>query len=98
MVEYARSLASVLPPRPGGALGLLDAAPEADIVICSHTGFEGAATLAKIWKGGLVNQVIRVQFRRIPRDAVPTGREERIAWLREEWRRVGAWVESRHCK
>jgi 1-acyl-sn-glycerol-3-phosphate acyltransferase len=44
-------------------------------------------------KGGLVHQVIRLQFRRIPRDQIPTGRNERIGWILEEWRRVGDWVE-----
>jgi 1-acyl-sn-glycerol-3-phosphate acyltransferase len=93
MLEYARSIAFVLPPRPGGTLGLLEAASEADVVICVHTGFEGASSLAQIWRGGLVNQVIRIQFRRIRRTEIPTEREERIAWLLEEWERVGAWVE-----
>ena len=94
MLEYARSLELVLPPRPGGTLGLLEAAPEADVVVCAHTGFEGAASLAELWKGALVHQVIRVQFRRIPRDEIPTGRDARVAWLQDEWRRVGAWVDS----
>jgi 1-acyl-sn-glycerol-3-phosphate acyltransferase len=94
MLEYARSLEFVLPPRPGGTLGLLEAAPEADVVVCAHTGFEGAASLAQLWMGALVHQVIRVQFRRIPRDEIPTERDARIAWILEEWQRVGAWVES----
>lgn len=94
MLEYVRSLSFVLPPRPGGTLGLLEAAPEAGVVICAHTGFEGTASLAEIWRGALLHRVIRVQFRRIPRDQMPTEPEARIAWLREEWRRVGAWVES----
>jgi 1-acyl-sn-glycerol-3-phosphate acyltransferase len=94
MLDYARSLASVLPPRLGGTLGLLDAAPDADVVVCAHTGFEGAASLATVWRGGLVGQVIRVYFRRIPRARIPTSREARSAWILEEWQRVGAWVES----
>ena len=98
MLEYAESLAFVLPPRPGGSLGLLEASPESDVVICAHTGFEGAASLAQIWKGALVHQVIRVQFRRIPRDEIPSGRDARIAWILEEWRRVGDWVERQQSQ
>jgi 1-acyl-sn-glycerol-3-phosphate acyltransferase len=98
MLDYARSLEFVLPPRLGGTLGLLEAAPEADVVVCAHTGFEGAASLAELWKGALVNQVIRVQFRRIPRDEIPTERDARIAWIREEWQRVGDWVESQKLR
>jgi len=94
MLEYARSLTCTLPPRPGGTLALLEAAPEADVVVCAHTGFESAASLANIWKGSLVHQVIRVQFRRIARTDMPLGREARADWLFEEWRRVDAWVAS----
>jgi 1-acyl-sn-glycerol-3-phosphate acyltransferase len=94
MLEYVNSLSSVLPPRAGGTLGLLEAAPQADVVVCAHTGFEDAASLARIWNGALLHRVIRVQFRRIPRDEIPSEREERIAWLREEWRRVETWVAS----
>jgi 1-acyl-sn-glycerol-3-phosphate acyltransferase len=96
MLDYARSLQFVLPPRPGGTLGLLDAALEADVIVCTHTGFEGAGSLAHIWRGSLVHQTARVHFRRIPRDAIPTGRDAGLAWLLEEWRRVDAWVASHH--
>ena len=94
MSEYARSLACVLPPRPGGTLGLLEASPTSDVVVCAHTGFEGAASLVQIWRGALLRQVIRVQFRRIPRDEIPTERDDRTAWLFEEWRRVDDWVKG----
>lgn len=94
LLEYAESLKFVLPPRLGGTLGILDAAPEVDVVFCSHTGFEGAASLAKIWSGALVGKVIRIRFRRIPRAEVPTDRAGQIAWLLDEWRRVDAWVGS----
>jgi 1-acyl-sn-glycerol-3-phosphate acyltransferase len=98
MLEYGRSLSFVLPPRRGGILGLLEAAPEADIVVCVHTGFGGAASLAQIWNGALLNQVIRVQFRRIPRDEIPTGRNARIAWILEEWQRIDAWIGSEQLR
>jgi 1-acyl-sn-glycerol-3-phosphate acyltransferase len=92
MLEYARSLAHVLPPRLGGTLGLLEAAPAADVAFGAHTGFEGAASLAEIWKGALANQTIRIQFRRIPRDEIPAGRDARIPWVLEEWQRIDAWI------
>jgi 1-acyl-sn-glycerol-3-phosphate acyltransferase len=94
MLEYVNSLSSVLPPRTGGTLGLLEAAPQADVVVCAHTGFEGAASLAQIGNGVLLHRVIRVEFRRIPRDEIPSEREARIAWLRGEWQRVETWVAS----
>lgn len=97
MVEYAKSLKFVLPPRPGGVLGLLDAAPDADVVICSHTGFEGAASLAQIWKGALLNRDLHVQFRRVSRSDIPVDRSAREQWLRAEWKQVDAYVEK-HMK
>jgi len=92
MLEYARSLSNVLPPRPAGTLALLDAAPDVDVVMCAHTGFEGAASLKEIWNGALLDRLIRVRFRRIPRREIPAGHEERIHWLREQWKLVGDWV------
>ncbi len=92
MLEYARSLRFVLPPRPGGTLGLLEAAPDVDVVVCNHSGFEKVATLAHIWRGSLVHQTVRVHFHRIPREAIPTEREDRFGWLLEEWQRVDTWL------
>jgi 1-acyl-sn-glycerol-3-phosphate acyltransferase len=92
MLEFARSLHGVLPPRLGGTLALLEAAPEADVVFCAHTGFEGTASIGDIWSGALLHRVIRIEFRRIPRSAIPRDREARLAWLLEEWCRLDAWV------
>lgn len=93
MFDYTSSLKFVLPPRPGGVLGLLDAAPEVDVVICAHTGFEGAASLAQIWNGALLNRELRVQFRRIPREKIPTDGAARVLWIFAEWRKVDAFVD-----
>jgi hypothetical protein len=57
-------------------------------------GFEGAASLAQIWNGALVNRVIRVHFRRISRNKISRGRDARIAWILGEWQRVHARVEK----
>ncbi len=97
-LEYARSLHSVLPPRTGGTLGLLEAAPHADIVLCAHTGFEGAATLAQIWRGELLHQTIRVRFQRIPRASIPTSRDAQADWLRERWQEIDAWLASQRTR
>jgi 1-acyl-sn-glycerol-3-phosphate acyltransferase len=92
-IAYAESLTEVLPPRPGGVLGLLEAAPEADVVVCVHTGFEGIGSLKAIWGGALLYRRIRIQLRRISRGLVPATREGRMAWLMEEWQRVDHWLQ-----
>jgi 1-acyl-sn-glycerol-3-phosphate acyltransferase len=91
-LDYASSLRCVLPPRPGGVLGLLEVAPAADVVVCMHTGFEGAATLAQLWRGDLYGRALRVRVRRIPRAQIPGARDARAQWLRELWQDVDAWV------
>jgi 1-acyl-sn-glycerol-3-phosphate acyltransferase len=96
-LEYARSLHGLLPPRPGGTLGLLAAAPGADVVVCSHTGFEGAATLAQVWRGELLRARVRVRFQRFPRVEIPTTRDGQARWLRERWREIDAWLAIRRA-
>jgi len=91
-IAQAESLQSVLPPRPGGVLGALAAAPHVDVVICSHAGFEGTASIGQIWRGALVGRTVRVRFRRVRRADIPEGREDAFRWLRDEWRQVDAWV------
>jgi hypothetical protein len=88
----------VLPPRAGGTLALLEAATEADVVVCAHTGFEGAATLAQIWRGELLHGTIRVRFQRIPRASIPTARNAQADWLRERWQEIDAWVEKQRAR
>jgi hypothetical protein len=60
----------------------------------THTSLEVAASLGEGWKGAVLHQLIRIQFRRNPRDKIPMEPGARIAWLREEWQQLGAWVES----
>jgi 1-acyl-sn-glycerol-3-phosphate acyltransferase len=97
-LEYARSLHSVLPPRPGGALALLEAAPDADVVVCAHTGFEAAASIAQLWRGELLQQTIRVRFQRIPRASIPTGRDAQAEWLRKRWQEIDAWLAAQRAR
>ena len=94
-LEYASALHHVLPPRPGGVLGLLDAAPGADAIVCAHAGFEAAASLTQLWRGALLGRRICVRFERVPRGRIPADREARAAWLRDLWRDVDAWVAAR---
>ncbi|MBU6241609.1 MAG: 1-acyl-sn-glycerol-3-phosphate acyltransferase [Acidobacteria bacterium] len=79
-----RGLQHLLPPKPAGALTLLGAAPDADVVIAGHTGFDGLDTF-----GGMLKRleaaagVARMWFVRIPRSEVPT--EGLIEWLDARW-------------
>lgn len=94
LLEAAAELQHVLPPRMGGALRLLSAVPDGDVVFCAHTGFEGISTLGDLWRGSLMNRTIRVRFWRAPRQSIPDDDDGRVAWLLEQWQRVDAVVEE----
>jgi hypothetical protein len=77
-----------LPLRLGGALALLEAAPDADLVFCAHSGFDGIRSLKDFASGAFVGARIRVHFFRVPRGQVPKGSEARAAFLQQMWQRV----------
>ena len=91
----AEGLRHVLPPRRGGPLALLDAAPEADAVFCAHTGLEGAATLADLFRGELVGRDVHVRFWRVPRGEIPGAPDARGSWLDAWWERIDAWIAAK---
>ncbi len=89
--EVARALRSVLPPKPGGTLALLDAS-QADVVVLMHRGLEGFARIKDIWKGDLVGSTIAMRFVRIPRAEIPEGSADRVDWLFDLWASIDSWV------
>jgi 1-acyl-sn-glycerol-3-phosphate acyltransferase len=94
LLEAAADMQHVLPPRLGGALRLLEAVPDGDVVFCAHTGFEGISTLGDLWRGSLMDRTIRVRFWRVSRRDIPDDEDGRVAWLLDQWRRVDAVVEE----
>jgi 1-acyl-sn-glycerol-3-phosphate acyltransferase len=90
----AQALRRVLPPRPGGALALLEAATDADVLFLAHTGLEGLANVSDLLGGWLIGRRIRVHLRRVPRNRIPEAADARLAWLQDEWERLDAWVDA----
>lgn len=88
----AEATPRVLPPKVGGFLALLDAAPDADVIVLAHTGFEGAAHFARFWAGGLLGATLRMRIERFPRGGVPADPAGRVAWLLDRWAEVDRWV------
>lgn len=83
--ERMRGLRRLLPPRPAGTRAMVEAAPDADVVLAWHTGFDGLDTF-----GGIIDKLAKplppVRFvpRRVPRAEVPTG-DAFDAWLDDQW-------------
>jgi 1-acyl-sn-glycerol-3-phosphate acyltransferase len=92
--ERLADLRRLLPPRPAGSTALVAAAPEADVVLAWHTGFDGLDTF-----GGALDRLarplppVRIVFRRVPRAEVPTG-PAFADWLDEQWVRMDAEVDA----
>jgi 1-acyl-sn-glycerol-3-phosphate acyltransferase len=97
-LERARRLRHVLPPRTGGPLALLDAAPAADVLVVAHVGLEGVTHFRNAWRGDLTGRHIRVRLWRVPRSGIPAGREARVEWLFDAWERVDAWIHSEQSR
>jgi 1-acyl-sn-glycerol-3-phosphate acyltransferase len=78
-------LQHLLPPRPAGSAALIAGAPDADIVIGWHVGFDGLDTF-----GGILRHLarkppaVRFQVRRVARAEVPTG-DAFTEWLDAIW-------------
>jgi 1-acyl-sn-glycerol-3-phosphate acyltransferase len=94
MARRAERMTTVLPPRPGGLLAALDAAPEADVVLVAHTGLDHLLTVRDLWRALPMDKRITMRWWQVPAEEIPTGREERIDWLFDWWERIDLWVQS----
>jgi 1-acyl-sn-glycerol-3-phosphate acyltransferase len=91
--EVMQKFTHVLPPRLGGALALLSCCREKqlDLVILDHCGFDGAASFASFFGGGLVGKTLKARVRRIPFAQIPSS-EQQSEWLFQTWLETNAWV------
>ena len=95
LLPIAEGLRHLLPPRPGGALALLDHAPDADVVIFGHVGFEGLDTFPGLWSGMPFDRPVEVRARRFDRAALPLEAKDRARWLFERWSELDDWIDGR---
>src|SRR4029450_11157921 len=50
LAERAENLRNLLPPKPGGPLAAIDAAPDAGVIFVAHTGLDRMLTVADVWR------------------------------------------------
>jgi len=91
-LALARSLRWVLSPHTGGALALMAAAPEADVVFFAHTGLEGLTHLRDLFDGAMIGGHVRVRLERVPATDIPQA--DRRAWLFARWRKLDRWLDA----
>jgi 1-acyl-sn-glycerol-3-phosphate acyltransferase len=90
--DVAQAMKHVLPPKPGGALALLDALPGTDCVFVAHSGLEAFARIKDLMSGEVVGSTVRIRMWRVDAREIPNGDEERVVWLYREWAKVDAFV------
>ncbi len=95
LLDYARTLAHLLPPRLGGTLAMLEDNPGCDLVVCGHVGLEGASRFDLFREGELTGKRVQVRFWRVPWSEVPEDPDARRAWLLETWKELDDWVDQR---
>jgi 1-acyl-sn-glycerol-3-phosphate acyltransferase len=88
----ARAMEYLLPPKPGGALAAIGAAPSADVIFVAHTGLEHVITLGDVWRALPMEQVLKARWWRVPAAQVPAGHEAQVDWLYEWWARIDLWI------
>jgi 1-acyl-sn-glycerol-3-phosphate acyltransferase len=91
LLPLAESFHHCLPPKPGGALTLLEAAPDADVLVVAHRGLEGLAEVTDLLSGSVVGKEVEVSIWRIPASEIPEGDARRL-WLFDLWKRVDDFV------
>jgi 1-acyl-sn-glycerol-3-phosphate acyltransferase len=94
LAARAREMPNLLPPKPGGALAAIGAAPGADVIFVAHAGLDGLVSVGDVWRDLPIGQVVRARWWRIPHDEVPreTGHETQVKWLYDWWQLIDAWI------
>jgi 1-acyl-sn-glycerol-3-phosphate acyltransferase len=90
----AENLRHVLPPKPGGLLTAIDAAPDAGVIFVAHTGLDRMITIRDVWRELPMDKCLIMRFWSVPPEEVPGTEEDRIAWLYDWWARIDAWIEE----
>ncbi|MDQ3344667.1 MAG: lysophospholipid acyltransferase family protein [Actinomycetota bacterium] len=90
--DRATLMRHVLPPRPGGVLAAIEAAPHADVVFVAHTGLEHLSTPADLWDGLPMDSTVRLRWWFVPADEVPRDPAVQEDWLYERWAEIDTWV------
>jgi hypothetical protein len=93
--EKAERMRNVLPPRHGGTMAAIAAAPEADVVFVAHTVLEDIGTFGDLWSRIPFPGPIGSRYWRIPPGEVPRGEQEQIDWLYAWWARIDTWIGER---
>jgi 1-acyl-sn-glycerol-3-phosphate acyltransferase len=88
----------VLPPRPAGTVAALQAAPDADVLVFTHTGHDQLLDAASTWRALPLRDPLRMTWWCARGQTVPRGDEAAVTdWLHHTWVDIDAWVEEQQA-
>lgn len=93
--ERAEKLRNVLPPRPGGSIAAMNAAPLADAVFVAHTGLDAIAGPGDVWLALPENNVLELAWQRVESEDMPPDDDGKEAMLLTAWDSIDAWIDER---
>lgn len=96
--DIAETMQFLLPPRPAGTLALLEGAPDADIIMLGHVGFEALGSIRSILRNLGGNHSIVAKAWRFARAEVPSEPAAQIDWLFDRWKELDTWVASNQLR
>lgn len=92
--EQLRRWETLLPPRLGGTMAMLEHNPGRDLLFCGHSGFEGSSHFSNLINGSWMGARIRIHFWRVPFADIPRDREAAIQLLFRQWDRMQDTVQA----
>ncbi len=96
----AELLHSLLPPRLPGTAALLEAQPDANVIIIGHIGLEGVAELRGLRQRLPLTDPVRIQWWVHRRDELPATEDldAQADWLINRWQELDRWVTDQQDK
>jgi hypothetical protein len=95
LADRAERMRRVLPPRHGGVMAAVNAAPDADVVFVAHTVLEHLGPFRELWRRIPFERPVSAKYWRIPADDVPREKDALIEWLYEWWDRIDQWINDK---
>jgi len=93
LARRARGRTHTLPPRPGGAVAALAAAPRADVLLLAHSGFSPDGRNRAWWQLP-VHHRLTMRTVLLPAESVPRDEQGALEFLDRAWSQVDTWVEA----
>lgn len=93
LARRAHARTHTLPPRPGGAVAALAAAPQADVLLLAHSGFSPDGRNRTWWQLP-VHHRLTMRTVLLPAASVPRDEARAREFLDRAWEQVDTWVDG----